>query len=185
MQFNLYLCPQNLAKNQFDMFNLEANIEDKRVLTTLSIMFGLDIAPPMDVDPPAPEPRPAPSRQEEPPRPQREDLPDSRRLALEEKDLGNEFYKKKEFESAIKHYKRAIEHDPTDITFYTNMAAVYFEQKEYEKCVKECERAIEIGRENRADFKLIAKAFTRIGKIFVSTLCCIVLKSYLYVVYGF
>ena len=42
-------------------------------------------------------------------------------------------------------------------------SAVYFELKEYEKCIKECEKGIEIGRENRADFKLIAKAFKRIG----------------------
>ena len=41
--------------------------------------------------------------------------------------------------------------------------AVYFEQKEYEKCIEQCQKGIEIGRENRADFKLIAKAFKRIG----------------------
>lgn len=134
------------------------------MLTTLSVMLGLDQGFPMDVDPPAPE-KPAPKpKKEEPPAPSYEDLPENRRLALQEKDLGNECYKKKEFDSALAHYNNAIEHDSTDITFYTNMAAVYSEQKEYEKCIKECEKAIEIGRENRADFKLIAKAFTRIGK---------------------
>lgn len=142
-------------------------MEDKRVLTTISIMFGLDLHMPMDIDPPAPERKPAEPapKKEEPEKPKYDDLPENRRQALQEKDQGNEFYKKKDFDNALKHYQKAIDSDPTDITFYTNMAAVYFEQKEYEKCIKECEKAIDIGRENRADFKLIAKAFTRIGEL--------------------
>lgn len=142
-------------------------MQDKRIITTISVMLGLDLnITNMDVDPPAPTPEktPAEPKKEEPPKPKYEDLPENRRLALTEKDHGNECYKKKDLDSALKHYQKAIEYDPTDITFYTNMAAVYFEQKEYEKCIKECEKAIDIGRENRADFKLIAKAFTRIGK---------------------
>lgn len=65
--------------------------------------------------------------------------------------------------AALEHYGKASELDPTDMTYLTNIAAVYFEQKEYTKCVDQCTRAIEVGRENRADYKLIAKAFTRIG----------------------
>jgi len=37
------------------------------------------------------------------------------------------------------------------------LAAVHFEQGHYDECIKECEEAIEVGREHRADFKLIAK----------------------------
>lgn len=91
------------------------------------------------------------------------DLPENKRLAKAAKNLGNESYKNKSFDEAIKHYEEAIAQDPTDITFYSNLAAVYFELKDYDKCVAECERGVEIGRENRADFKLIAKAFARIG----------------------
>lgn len=143
-------------------------MEDERVAATITALWqaDLDAESAMDVDPPAPEKTPstAPKQKEEPPKDKYEGLPENRKQALIQKDLGNDCYKKKEFDNAITHYEKAIEFDPTDITFYTNMAAVFFEQKEYEKCIKECEKAIEIGRENRADFKLIAKAFTRIGE---------------------
>jgi tetratricopeptide (TPR) repeat protein len=92
-----------------------------------------------------------------------ENLPENKKLAKREKEAGNAAYKKKDFDTALTHYNKAIEHDPTDITFYSNIAAVYFEQKDYRKCIEECEKGIEVGRENRADFKLIAKAFCRIG----------------------
>ena len=42
--------------------------------------------------------------------------------SLEEKDLGNTAYKNKEFEAALEHYSKAIQLDPTNITFYTNKA---------------------------------------------------------------
>lgn len=120
----------------------------------------MDTEPVYTPPPKKTEPKPEPKKEPEP------ELPENKRLAKQEKEEGNAFYKKKEFDKAIEHYKKAIEHDPTDITFYNNLAAVYFEQKEYEKCIKECENAIEIGRENRADFKLIAKSFMRIGNAY-------------------
>jgi tetratricopeptide (TPR) repeat protein len=39
-----------------------------------------------------------------------------------EKNLGNEAYKKKDFATAHQHYAKAIELDPTNITFYSNNA---------------------------------------------------------------
>lgn len=123
---------------------------------------------PMEVDPPSPEP-PKANREPTPPTskktspPEDDNLPENKKFAKREKDAGNAAYKLKDFETALEHYNKAIEHDPTDITFYSNIAAVYFEKKDYRKCVTECERAIEVGRENRADYKLIAKSFTRMG----------------------
>ncbi|XP_055594125.1 stress-induced-phosphoprotein 1 [Uranotaenia lowii] len=95
-----------------------------------------------------------------------DNLPENKKLALREKQKGNDAYKKKEFSTALEHYNSALQHDPTDITFHNNIAAVYFEQKDYPKCIAECEKAVEVGRENRADYKLIAKAFTRIGNAY-------------------
>lgn len=132
--------------------------------TLLSQYLGMNN---MDVDKSATTTRPATKKAQPPPQPMETDddpnLPENKRLAKRSKNMGNEFYKKKAFDEAITHYQTAIEHDPTDITFYNNLSAVYFEKKEYEKCIAECEKGIEIGRENRADFKLIAKAFARIG----------------------
>ncbi|KAG5675088.1 hypothetical protein PVAND_005020 [Polypedilum vanderplanki] len=120
---------------------------------------------PMDVDPPeqskpAKQPSPPPAKK---PAPEDENLPENKKLAKKEKDEGNAAYKKKDFATALTHYNKAIEHDPTDITFYSNIAAVYFEQKDFRKCISECEKGIEVGRENRADYKLIAKALARIA----------------------
>ena len=42
--------------------------------------------------------------------------------ARKEKELGNEAYKKKEFERALVHYNKAVELDPTDITYLNNIA---------------------------------------------------------------
>ena len=38
---------------------------------------------------------------------------------------------------------------------------MYKEQGELQKCADTALRAVELGRENRADYKLIAKAFSR------------------------
>lgn len=89
-----------------------------------------------------------------------------REKALEHKELGNGLYKQKLFDKAIEHYDKAIELDKTDMTFLTNKAAVYYEKNEWDACIKECQAAIDVGRENRADFKLIAKAFSRMASAY-------------------
>ena len=53
--------------------------------------------------------------------------------------------------------------DPFETTFRSNLAAVLLEKKEYDECVKVCDKAIEIGCENNAESKLIAKIFNRAG----------------------
>merc|ERR1719502_1074631 len=52
------------------------------------------------------------------------------------------------------------------MTYYNNLAAVYFEQKTYEKCIETCKKAIEVGRAARADYKIVAKSFARIGNAY-------------------
>ncbi|GMT09223.1 hypothetical protein PFISCL1PPCAC_520, partial [Pristionchus fissidentatus] len=83
--------------------------------------------------------------------------------AVAEKNLGNEAYKKKDFAEAHVHYDKAIELDPTNATFHSNKAAAFFEEGKVDECIASCERAVEVGREHRADYTVIAKAFTRAG----------------------
>ncbi|KAJ1519420.1 hypothetical protein ONE63_004712 [Megalurothrips usitatus] len=162
-----------VTKLQTDPTEKLDRLDDPRMLTTVCVLLGLNFTMagdgdiPMDTSEPPPRPAPRPKEPEKRPEPSEDaNLSDSQREARKEKERGNEAYKKKDFGTALVHYNKAIELDPTDITYLNNIAAVYFEQKEYKKCIEQCEKAIEIGRENRADFKLIAKAFSRIGNAY-------------------
>lgn len=87
--------------------------------------------------------------------------------ALAEKEKGNTAYKKKEFEAAVGHYDRALELFDEDISFLTNRAAVFFEMGEFQKSIADCDAAVERGRSLRADYKMIARALTRMGNCLV------------------
>ncbi|KAF9913869.1 Hsp90 cochaperone [Lobosporangium transversale] len=161
---------------------LNQHMQDPRIMTLLMGLMGLDARgpedgpSPMDQDPPSSPPhstsKPAePAKKEEPKpteeEPKEEEMPSEEELKKKEaakiKDLGNASYKAKKFDEALEHYGKAWELDSTNISILTNKAAVYFEMGKYEECIKTCEEAIEVGREHRADYKLIAKALGRIG----------------------
>ncbi|WVF71786.1 hypothetical protein IAT40_006594 [Kwoniella sp. CBS 6097] len=90
----------------------------------------------------------------------------SKKEAEELKAKGNASYKARKFDEAIELYNKAWQVYPKDVTFLTNLSAVYFEKGEYEKCVETCEKAVEEGRDLRADYKVFAKAFGRIGSAY-------------------
>jgi stress-induced-phosphoprotein 1 len=83
-----------------------------------------------------------------------------------EKKLGAEAYKKRDFAEAITHFSKAWETWPKDVTFLTNLGAAYFEQAEYDKSIETCQKAVDEGRDLRVDYKLIAKAYGRIGSAY-------------------
>ncbi|KAJ8308643.1 hypothetical protein KUTeg_013517 [Tegillarca granosa] len=164
----------------------EANskLTDPRIMATLGVLLGLNLEaaggdmdeefeaketeasepPPQDT---TPKPSTDTSNKSQTSQSKQSSLSESENQALQEKELGNAAYKSRDFDKAISHYDKASELDPTNITFLTNKAAVYFEKADYDKCIEECERAVDIGRENRADYTLIAKALARIGKAYI------------------
>ena len=87
-------------------------------------------------------------------------------VADEHKAKGNDAYKAKKFDEAVTHYSAAIEALPDEMTYYNNLAAVFFEQKKFDECIEKCKKAIEIGRSMRADYKVVAKSFARIGNAY-------------------
>lgn len=158
---------QKIAALQSNPKLLGQYMQDQRVMTALGSLLGVQLMDMSDSPPEQPHqstPPPAAEKMDTTP-PKEADKP-AQSDALKEKELGNAAYKKKDFETAISHYNKAVEIEPTNIVFRNNRAAVFYEQKDYDKCIKECEEAVDIGRENRADYKLIAKALARIGNAY-------------------
>ncbi|KAF6114664.1 hypothetical protein HJG60_010619 [Phyllostomus discolor] len=128
---------------------------DPWVMTTLSVLLGFDLG---GMEEEEVSTSPLPPKKQTKPEPMEEDLPENKKQALKEKELGNETYKKKDFDTALKHYNRAKDLDPTNVTYMTNPAAVHFEKGDYSKCWELCKKATEVGRENWEDYQQIARA---------------------------
>lgn len=56
---------------------------------------------------------------------------DNKQLALAQKELGNQAYKKREFDAALGYYDKAYELDNANITFLTNKAGKVHSQFKY------------------------------------------------------
>ncbi|KAL6004894.1 hypothetical protein ACLOJK_005451 [Asimina triloba] len=198
--------------------NVNLYLNDPRMMQVLGVLLNVELRPgtqeEMERDAPMPGPelrkqaatevakefKPEPEREPEPePEKEPEDVMDEEKEkkrrkaeAQKEKEMGNATYKKKDFETAIQHYTKAIELDDEDISFLTNRAAVYMEmgkiesqlhhdvvmwtgfgtQFSYDDCIKDCDKAVERGRELRSDFKMIARALTRKGTALVKLAKC-------------
>ncbi|CZT20798.1 probable molecular co-chaperone STI1 [Ramularia collo-cygni] len=182
---------QNMKNNpqamQQDMFS------DPRFLQVMGVLMGVDMnfAATNDADAAAKKfqaehdgdgedvdmpdaGRPKPTEQKKAPEPEPEPEPEDEEAIVKkqakaeadkEKALGTENYKKRNFDEAIAHYTKAWE-THKDITYLTNLSAAHFEKGDYAACIETCKQAIEYGREVYADFKLIAKAFGRMGSAY-------------------
>jgi len=182
---------QNL-KNNPDAMGQEM-MSDPRFLQVMSVLLGIDMqmggpgseaanmaaehgareaeedVPMQDARPSAAKEQPKKAPEPEPePEPEDEDAIAAKKAKEEadkEKAEGTAAYKKRQFDDAISHYTKAWEIHK-DITYLTNRSAANFEKGDFQACVDDCKQAIEYGREVLADFKLIAKAFGRMGSAY-------------------
>mmetsp|Transcript_33349 Transcript_33349/g.87466 ORF Transcript_33349/g.87466 Transcript_33349/m.87466 type:complete len:337 (+) Transcript_33349:46-1056(+) len=82
------------------------------------------------------------------------------------KEAGTVAYKKKDFAEALAKYSAAAEKDPENMVYLLNMGAVYLAMKDYDKVIEVCTKATDVGMMGASDFKLMAKAYGRVGKAY-------------------
>jgi stress-induced-phosphoprotein 1 len=125
--------------------SLNMYLNDPRMMQVLSLMLNIKLQRPEASEPAQSSSPPQPKQQTPPPEtkarevepepePELMDLMDEEKerkekkaAAQKEKEAGNAAYKKKDFETAIQHYSKALEFDDEDISYLTNRAAVYIE----------------------------------------------------------
>jgi len=169
----------------------DSAFQDPRMIDAMGVLMGIDIqgftrpegsdemppgvsqtSPSSPPQSPPPQRKPTPQASKPKPAPEPEDVvmggddADDKRAkeeALAQKAKGASHYKAREFTEAAACYARAWELWPKDVTFLTNLGAVYYENGQYDECIETCEKAVEEGRGIRADYKLLAKALARTG----------------------
>ena len=85
-------------------------------------------------------------------------------IALLEKNGGDAAYKRKSYDTAISHYSNAMRLDPTEMTHIYHIAKTHLKKKNYAECITFCTRAIKVGKEQKANVKMVAKAMAMRGK---------------------
>lgn len=163
-------------------------LSDPRMMTIMAALMGIDMDMPDPTGASQPEPKAEPKAEpkvETKPEPkaepkvsepedvemkeEEEEVDDSKKAieqSLAAKAQGNALYKQRKFDEAIAKYDEAWELHK-DITYLNNRAAAEFEKGDYDAAIKTCEKAIDEGREARADYKLIAKSFARLGNTYL------------------
>ncbi|CAN8000469.1 unnamed protein product [Ixodes pacificus] len=87
----------------------------------------------------------------------------SRRLAEAKKEEGNELYKQKKYEDAIKLYTEAIELDGSNVAYYTNRAACLMMLGQYQTALEDCRQASRLDPGNAKGHLREAKCHLALG----------------------
>jgi stress-induced-phosphoprotein 1 len=143
--------------------------QDPKIMELFSIMMANnedDKQPPKAAAPKKADPIPEPVEDWSGLSPAERAVKEQQKEATAKKQEGNAFYKAKNFEQAVAAYDEAIVLDPTNMTYHSNKAAVFFAQKRYDDCIATCITAVQVGEQHRASFEDRAKALSRIARAY-------------------
>jgi stress-induced-phosphoprotein 1 len=129
---------QMLREVQRNPSSLNNYLSDPRMVQVLSLMLNIKLpnqnngAPETAGQSTPPPPKQQPEAKAREPEPmeiteEEKERKERKATAQKEKEVGNAAYKKKDFETAIQQYTKAMEIDDEDISYITNRAAVYLE----------------------------------------------------------
>jgi len=120
---------------------------DKRLQPILMIILPMMLRMGPDHAPPAPA---------MPPRPSVTD-------AEAQKELGNECFRKQDFEGALSYYNQAIQIDPKNMTYYSNKASALNKLKRFEDAMEAALLAVETGQVNGATNEQLSKIYVKLA----------------------
>ena len=86
-----------------------------------------------------------------------------------EKTLGNDAYRRGDFEAAINHYTQAIAVCPTESTLFSNRAMCYKKLRDFEQCRTDAQKAVEIEEVNIKGQMLLGSSLCDLGRSDAST----------------
>lgn len=164
-------------------------LSDPRMMTIMAALMGIDLnmpeapgasepelkkakaeEPRTEAKPTKTEPKPEAKAEEDPADADPEDVimedSSNEEAAVAAKLEGNKLYKQRKFDEAIAKYEEAWNLHQ-DITYLNNRATAEYEKGDFDAAIATSNKAIEQGRELRADYKLIAKAFARLGNTYL------------------
>ena len=77
--------------------------------------------------------------------------------------VGNEYFKRKNYEQAIKEYKEALKYEPDSSDIHGQLAKIYYFMGKNQKALEECKIAIEMGFNNAEYHYLLSGILMEMG----------------------
>ncbi|KAH8752502.1 DNAJ domain-containing protein [Diaporthe sp. PMI_573] len=80
------------------------------------------------------------------------------------KNLGNKFFKERNYRRAIEEYSKAVELQPDSATYLGNRAAAYMADGKFESALDDCKRAVDLDSNNPKILLRLARIYTNLGQ---------------------